>query len=943
MELEARLRAFAAVAREGSFSRAAETLYVSQPAVSKQVAALETEVGKQLLVRDRRGVTLTATGRVLADYVLRAEALLANARRALGAGEDAQVGTLAVAASGIPGTYLLPAVVARFRRLHAGVEIDFRVTTSAGALELVRAHEVELAVVGGLTVPPELETEQLVEDEIVLVGPPSLGGRRLRPKDLEAQTWVTREEGSATRAAVEAARWGMGLHAVPTLELPSWEAVKLTVAAGAGVAPISRLALDLEVAAGTLAVLDVPRWRLRRTVSIVRARDVPLTPPAERFLALLRERFQPEQELLPPNSNLPAEPTPLVGRERELTEVSELLRSTRLVTLSGAGGSGKTRLALAVAASLVDSFRDGVYLVELAALQRPELVEQSIAAALGGTDATALDELLAGRGLLLVLDNFEHLLGAARLVSRLLARTDQLHVLVTSRTRLRLRSETEYRVGPLAAQEAVELFLERALATDPRFEADPAVEEICARLDRLPLAIELAAARIGVFPPAELLDRLERRLPLLVGGARDLPARQRTLRRTLEWSFELLGAAEADAFERLAVFHGGWTLAGANELDVADDALEGLVESSLVQRVDGRFAMLETIREFAAERLERRADAQALRRRHAELVCAFAEGARGYARGPDAIEWLDRTQAELDNIRAALAWSTEHDSALGLTLAEALEPFWYRRGLLREGLRWLEPLLELGSDAPIGTQAGALGVAGRLASELGSADRARPWYEQSLRLSRRAGDREREAWALHGLGYVSALEGDRGTARELLEQSLELFLELGQHAPAGGRLTYLAELAYQDGDLAATRSHYQRAIEEYSLAGDTAGVVGSTEGLAAVAFEEEDFPRVLEILTRALEHPSEDRDLAYYLAGIAAVAARMGNRAGAHRLWGAVQRIDAEVGATAISAARPRYAEAVGEPVAAELARGAELTTDEAIALARELALLERA
>jgi LysR family transcriptional regulator, transcriptional activator of the cysJI operon len=299
MNVEARLRAFAAVAREGSFSRAAARLFVTQPAVSKHVASLEAELGAQLLVRDRKGATLTPAGQVLADYVLRAEALLANARRAFAAGADAQIGTLSFAASGIPGTYLLPEPLARFHERHPGVELDFRLSTSGGALALVRAHEVELAVVGGMTVPPELESERLLEDDVVLVGPPSLAGRRLRAKELEGLTWISREEGSATRAAVESARWQIGLHAVRTLELPSWEAVKLAVANRAGIAAISSFALGLELEVGTLVVLDVPRWRLSRTVSVVTARDVPLTPPAERFLGLLRERFRPAEKPAP--------------------------------------------------------------------------------------------------------------------------------------------------------------------------------------------------------------------------------------------------------------------------------------------------------------------------------------------------------------------------------------------------------------------------------------------------------------------------------------------------------------------------------------------------------------------------------------------------------------------------------------------------------------------
>jgi DNA-binding transcriptional LysR family regulator len=293
MHLEARLRAFAAIARSGSVSRAAEELFVSQPAVSKHLAALERELGKSLVTRGRTGAVLTPPAELLADYVLRAEALLATAGRALDAGLQDGAGTLALAASGIPGTYLLPELLAGFLSENPAVELAFEVTTSGGALERVRSHAVELGVVGGLTVPPELEAEPLFEDDVVLVGPPSLGGRRLRPRELERLTWLSREEGSATRAAVETARWQLGLHAVSVLDLASWEAVKLAAAQGAGIAAISRVALDLELETGRLVVLDVPRWRLSRTISAVYARDVPLTATAQRFLELLRARFVP--------------------------------------------------------------------------------------------------------------------------------------------------------------------------------------------------------------------------------------------------------------------------------------------------------------------------------------------------------------------------------------------------------------------------------------------------------------------------------------------------------------------------------------------------------------------------------------------------------------------------------------------------------------------------
>lgn len=289
MELESRLRAFAAVARCGSFSRAATELFVSQPAISKQVALLEAELGRALVVRTARGAQLTEPGAVLAEYVLRAEALLANGRRALESAGDPGVGALTLAASGTPGIYLLPRLLAAFHELHPGVEIDYDLSESERALERVRAHKAELGIVGTFVLPPELDGELLLEDEIVLVGPPDLAGRRWRRRDLEAVTWVTRERGSATRAAGEAAALQLGLAIRRRLELVSWESVKLAVAGGGGVAAISRIAIDVELKAGTLAILDAPWWRSSRQMAIVYARDVPLTPPAERFLELVRE------------------------------------------------------------------------------------------------------------------------------------------------------------------------------------------------------------------------------------------------------------------------------------------------------------------------------------------------------------------------------------------------------------------------------------------------------------------------------------------------------------------------------------------------------------------------------------------------------------------------------------------------------------------------------
>jgi DNA-binding transcriptional LysR family regulator/predicted ATPase len=940
MELEARLRAFAAVARRGSFSGAAEELYVSQPAVSKHVAALEAEVGRPLVSRGRAGSSLTSAGELLADYVLRAEALLANARRALGAGEEAETGTLALAASGIPGTYLLPDVVLEFHERYPGVELEFEVSTSADALSAVRTHRVELAVVGGLEPPAELDSEPLLDDEVVLVGPPSLGGRRLRPQDLESLTWISRAEGSATRAAVETARWELGLHAVRTVELASWEAVKRAVAKGAGIAAVSGLALDLELETGAVVVLDVPRWRLTRTIALVRARGVPLTPPAERFVALLRERLAASEPTAPPNSNLPAPTTPLLGRERELAEATALLRDgSRLVTFTGAGGSGKTRLALETGAALVDAFADGVYLVELAPLRDPD----DVAAAIAGVLLVSPDELsdrLRATQTLLVLDNFEHLLEAAPTVSGLLERESGLKVLATSRRPLRLAGEREYRVAPLEADAAAELFVSRAREVNPRFGDGDAVRRICERLDRLPLALELAAARARGTTAARLAAMLERELPVL-SGRRDAPARQRTLNAAIAWSFDLLTEPQQELLAALTVFPGGSSPEAAEEVCHADTGdLAALVEVGLARAEDdGRLTLLETVREFAAKLAPEDAG---VRRRHAEHYLRLAEHAATFARGPHEPDWIGRLVLELDNLRAAFAFALEfEDAALGLALGEALEPLWIRGMRQREGLRWLEPLLDLRGEVATGVRAGAYTVAARSAIESGDVDRAEPWFALGLSLAREAGDELRIAWALHGLGNVAMARGESAAARSLYEESLELFVRLGEHAPAGGRLTYLAELSFGDGDLDEARKLLERAVEQYRLAGDVAGIGGSIHGLGDVALlegtPEAALARYREALPLLMQSGSSV-DIALVLAGTAAVAAQLGAPDEAARIWGAYRRVDSESDRPFTAPEVERYERAVGELDLSLTEEGAALTDDEALELAQLVA-----
>ena len=488
MQVEARLRAFAAVARQRSFSRAAEELYVTQPAVSKHVASLEAELGQQLVVRDRRALSLTPAGEVLADYVLRAEALLANARRALASGADAETGTLSLAASDVPGTYLLPSlprISTRAIRRSSSTSRSRRPPRRWSSCARTASSSPYWA---GSTPRPSSRASRWSRTRSSSLGRcasrPTPAGQGTRGGDVDLARRGTRDPRRA-----EAARWQVGLGGVRSLELPSWEAVKLACASGAGIAAISRFALDEAAENGRLAILDVPRWRLARTVSLVTARDVPLTPTAERFRGLLREAFRPRAEA-PPNSNLPAPATPLIGREDEMTEVIDALRGEagRLVTLTGAGGSGKTRLAIEAAATLVDEVADGVYFVALARLREPDLVPGAIAGVLGLPDADDLDERLRERELLLVLDNLE-LVDAAGAIAGLLAAAPRLRILATSRVALRIAGEREVRVEPLALDAAVTLFEQRAQAVRPGFVADEALATVCERLDRLPLAL----------------------------------------------------------------------------------------------------------------------------------------------------------------------------------------------------------------------------------------------------------------------------------------------------------------------------------------------------------------------------------------------------------------------------------------------------------------------
>jgi predicted ATPase/class 3 adenylate cyclase len=483
------------------------------------------------------------------------------------------------------------------------------------------------------------------------------------------------------------------------------------------------------------------------------------------------ERFPPLKTIS--NTNLPRPASSFVGRGSEVQELTSLIRDgARLVTLTGPGGSGKTRLSIEAAAELVGDHRAGTFWVELAPIREPPLVTEEIAKTLGASDGLA--DHIGEREMLLVLDNLEQVIDAAPALADLVEACPNLAVLATSRERLRVCGEVEFEVRPLAEPDAVELFSTRAGLT----EADVTVGELCRALDEMPLAIELAAARAKVLAPAQILERLSQRLDLFTGG-RDADPRQRTLRSTIEWSHDLLDPDEQRLFARLAVFVGGATVEAAERVADADlDTLGSLVEKSLVRRTDDRYWMYETIREFAVERLEASGDADAIRRRHAEHFLELAEGAEPHLRHEDD-EWLDRLEAEHDNVRAALDhFEVAGEHELELRACAAFWRVWSLRGPMKEGLRRLERALS-GDPRPTIARANALTGAFDLAVDDGDYAAARELGEEALQLNRALGNAWGVAYVQMGLGLLLNLQDRFAEAKPLLEQSVRGFHELG--------------------------------------------------------------------------------------------------------------------------------------------------------------------
>jgi predicted ATPase/class 3 adenylate cyclase len=591
-------------------------------------------------------------------------------------------------------------------------------------------------------------------------------------------------------------------------------------------------------------------------------------------------------------TNLPSQATPFLGRERELGEILSLIASagTRLLTLTGPGGTGKTRLAVQAAAQVVDSEPHGVWWVDLQGIGDSDLVLPTI-----GTTLAAGGELvehIADRQMLLVLDNFEQLLEAATEIGRLLDECPNLRLLVTSREPLHLRSEREYRVSPLVPEEAIGFFLSRGREVRPDLEPGAAVAEICRRLDHLPLALELAAARLRGLSADQLLARLDERLPLLTAGPRDAPERQRTLEATIGWSHALLARTEQQVFARLAVFAGGFTLAAAEAVASAGlDDVQSLVEKSLV-RFDGtRYSMLQTIREYAAGRLADEPEGDTVRRRHAECLLELAREA-GLESDSDNPERPELVIPEIDNVRAALEWAAVDDPRVGLELVLSLEHFWVA-GRPFEGTRWLDLLLERVEDVGGRLRARVLRTRGGLIFIVGRFDEGTALFEESLDEYRRLADDRGIGMVVHRLANSALAAGDLSRARVLAEEAARI---LGREEWKKGEsfaLATLGEVACAEGDYEAGLADLERAARLAHEAGNTWWESGILLGLAdhyRTLGRQDEAERWARAALQRAHGIGERQHAVYALALLAGGTAGRGDQETAGRFWGALER-----------------------------------------------------
>ncbi len=696
------------------------------------------------------------------------------------------------------------------------------------------------------------------------------------------------------------------------------------------------------------------------------------------LVAGLRDDFPPLRSLNVLPNNLPRQLTSFIGRTRELAEVKSHLGKTSLLTLTGSGGAGKTRLALQAAADLIESFADGVWLAELTPLTDPALVTQTVATAVGVREEhrpliQTLTDSLVPKSTLLVIDNCEHVLaGCAALVQTLLQVCPRLRVLATSQEALGVGGEITYRVPSLSMPdpdrlppldhltqfESIGLFVERAGASRPGFALTAAnasaVAQICARLDGIPLAIELAAARVRVLSVEEIAGRLDDRFKLLTAGSRTAPPRHQTLRAALDWSHDLLAGKEQVLLRRLSVFAGGWTLPAAEavcadercEASEVLDVLTRLVDRSLVivgdrEQRETWYRMLDTVRLYAREKLAAAGEEEAVRRRHRDWYLQFVEQAEPQLQGPALESWLGRLEAEHDNIRAALEWckAAEPHPEYGLRLAASMWHFWEVRGYWTEGREWLEGALTKGREALIPPRVRALNGAANLAFFQGDYARAVALGEESLDLSRKLGDKrgiasclnilgmeacrlekyDRAAqlgeeslalssevgdrWGVAGarlvLGLVTRGQGDYARAATLLEESLEQFRQLGDKWAIAITLNNLGLVMREKGEYARARALLEETLALFRDLGDRWGIAFSLANLGIVAWNGQEYERAAGMYRESLMLRKELRDrrgISTSLTGLAVVESALGRAEHAAVLYGAAEALREALG-----------------------------------------------
>jgi predicted ATPase/class 3 adenylate cyclase len=753
--------------------------------------------------------------------------------------------------------------------------------------------------------------------------------------------------------------------------------------------PVNRAARIMSAAHGgqellSQAVVDCVREILPAAVSLrdlgkVRLKD--LATPENVYQVVhprLRNNFPALRSLEATPNNLPQQMTSFIGREQALVDLRRLLPKTRLLTLTGSGGCGKTRLSLQVAAELLEQFPDGAWLVELAPLSDSDLVPPTVASVLGLKEEPSkpiiqtLTEYLKDKRLLLLLDNCEHLLEAcAQFADALLRQCAGVQILASSREGLGINGEQAYRVPSLAVPDpkkahtpvsvahfdAVQLFIDRALLTRPDFQLTAQnasrLASVCFRLDGIPLAIELAAARVRSLSLEDIDRNLNERFRLLTGGSRTALPRQQTLRSLIDWSYDLLNDADKVLLQRLSVFAGGWTLDAAERICAGDhsetetvlDLLSSLIDKSLVavEHLDGRvrYRLLETVRQYARERLMESGGAEGIRERHRDYFLLLVEAADEKLLGAEQAGWLHRLEEEHDNLRSALEWSHGETRAQeDLRLCRAMHRFWFTRGYIAEGRQWCARILAKGAPAPPTVEyTKALNAAGSLAFFHTDYPAARTLLEQSLALSRALNDRRGTAFSLNNLGGVEKEQGNLPAARAFYEESLGLLRELGDRHVAAGVLGNLAMVAHDGGDLGGAR-----ALAEESLAlsrelgdqgrvadalntlgsiasdlGDLATASGLAQESLAIGRELGDRDCIATSLTRLgvvafLRGKLDDADSLYReaiairldlgdrletartLERMAALAAARGDSLAAARTWGAADRVREEIG-----------------------------------------------